>query len=747
MNSRSFWVPTAAVLVLGFAFLATPGRGQEAPSVRTAFADTTLLRDTLNLKFDLLFPLADSLQISPGLLRSLSIRYRIPLLRIVHLSDSLRMPVDSVGAVMERESFNPLIMGNQRLSAFSYNSSYQIGQEGRATWGNETEYTLSLGGIHARNVTRISFDRARGSLLAIARVSETETNYRYSKNFSTGARVYLQRDEGYDASGRSVVSSNEFQVTMRSSQQPSRAMRSGLNLFLGPFTEPGASGETGKRGLSSKATGTFNYNHRGWLIYDLNSGLTARLGRARLADQPWLNLREFFGNARGTLALYERSPVSVRISHDYTRNRAQTPDTSRAGDADGTLQYFLRPIPSGGAGASVALQVGRGSHGSMTITGDARQSERLLKVGGISRTSRTGDASINASARYTFFGWSLDGRFTNGHPYNEDPLRITTPLIWDPDGDSRPDTTTVLIDYRQKTTTHTRSFDITVERALTRKLSVLGKARIYLSSPRSAIVDSSYRSQPAVVANPDNTSLRAFPSEPRENYDDSIELQGIYSQSQRFSTSIDFEISTRDNINLLSSKSINNTHARTYRTQWSWTYRLMPGLTATQRNQVTADYTYFPFAGINNLLVMRFDVRTTLNAVITPRFRVDLSHGSEEAPRGSYVAGADGQPFFRIASRTRNYNLTSNISYAPFPSMSINLTPTYRADTSPGSPNASRSLNFAGGANVNLPVGERGSLSGNMSRTYSIRYAALGENQPPGVYSWSGSLQFSWRLE
>ena len=45
--------------------------------------------------------------------------------------------------------------------------------------------------------------------------------------------------------------------------------------------------------------------------------------------------------------------------------------------------------------------------------------------------------------------------------------------------------------------------------------------------------------------------LRVFPSEPRESYDDAIEIQSIYTHSQRFSTSLGFEIATRDNINLL----------------------------------------------------------------------------------------------------------------------------------------------------------------------------------------------------
>ena len=66
-------------LALGLGSMAMPGRAQQAAGGRFAFADTTLLRDTLGLSFEGLFPLADSLKISPDTLRALSIRYRYSL--------------------------------------------------------------------------------------------------------------------------------------------------------------------------------------------------------------------------------------------------------------------------------------------------------------------------------------------------------------------------------------------------------------------------------------------------------------------------------------------------------------------------------------------------------------------------------------------------------------------------------------------------------------------------------------------
>src|SRR5512143_4074255 len=69
---------------------------------RYLFADTTLVRDTLGITFERLFPLADSLRMDPADLRSLAVRYQLTLARLLKLSDSLGVIIDSVGPIMER---------------------------------------------------------------------------------------------------------------------------------------------------------------------------------------------------------------------------------------------------------------------------------------------------------------------------------------------------------------------------------------------------------------------------------------------------------------------------------------------------------------------------------------------------------------------------------------------------------------------------------------------------------------------
>src|SRR2546426_1054588 len=126
----------APLLVLAAAWAAaTPTARAQTPTARFAFADTTLLRDTLDLSFARLFPLADSLHVTPDSLRAFAIRYRMPLERLTYLADSLGMPVDSVGPVLEREQFNPLARGAERLTTFTYTTTYGVTRQ-TTTWGN-----------------------------------------------------------------------------------------------------------------------------------------------------------------------------------------------------------------------------------------------------------------------------------------------------------------------------------------------------------------------------------------------------------------------------------------------------------------------------------------------------------------------------------------------------------------------------------------------------------------------------------
>src|SRR5215471_6302533 len=80
----------------GLGFLGLPGR-TDAQTSHFAFADTTVLRDTLGLHFDHIIEASDSLQrqygrdLSPDSLRAHIIRYRLPLQRLLTMADSMHV--------------------------------------------------------------------------------------------------------------------------------------------------------------------------------------------------------------------------------------------------------------------------------------------------------------------------------------------------------------------------------------------------------------------------------------------------------------------------------------------------------------------------------------------------------------------------------------------------------------------------------------------------------------------------------
>jgi hypothetical protein len=211
-------------------------------------------------------------------------------------------------------------------------------------------------------------------------------------------------------------------------------------------------------------------------------------------------------------------------------------------------------------------------------------------------------------------------------------------------------------------------------------------------------------------------------------------------------------------INLTSASSSANTENRSYRAEWRWNCRLLPGLTATQRNTVLAGYDYLTFQPEQNRLSLDYATVTTLNAVLTPRLTVDVNHNARYQPRGTYTRASNGLEYFSPGDETRNYLLSTRIAYTPIQALSISISPDYqqydrstRTATGTVPQSRQRTLNFSGGANLNVRVGNRGRLSGDIHRNYnssrntSYTVGALLSPRSRTDF-WNGSLLFSWSL-
>ncbi len=211
-------------------------------------------------------------------------------------------------------------------------------------------------------------------------------------------------------------------------------------------------------------------------------------------------------------------------------------------------------------------------------------------------------------------------------------------------------------------------------------------------------------------------------------------------------------------INLTAASSSANTENRSYRAEWRWNCHLLPGLTATQRNNLLASYDYVTFQVDQNRLSLDYSTVTSLNAVLTPHLTVDVNHSARYQPRGTYNRSANGLEYFSPGDESRNYLLNTRIAYTPIPALSFSVSPDYQqydrstrtaAGTVPQ--NRQRTLNFSGGANLNLKVGDRGRLTGDIRRNYNssrnTSYTAGALLSPRSRTDfWNGSLLFSWSL-
>jgi hypothetical protein len=699
---------------LGLALAVFPGHAQQDESARYAFADTTLLRDTLGLRFDRLFPLADSLDLTPDTLRALSVRYAWSLDRLVWLSDSLRMPVDSVGVYLERERLNPLASPAAEAASFRYSSSYNV-QQTSSVWSNGAEFKVALGALYLQNTTRIQMDRYKAgnrTSLRQRRAAVTEAGWRFSPNFSLGARANLERFNSRDPGSinNQGETKNEFQLSIRTRQQPRPALRSDLNFFTGLLDV--SNFQQVKRGVSGDLNGTVRLQGR-YVTHDLSGQVNGNLARTRVPMDPnSVGTKDFSNNLRGTLGLFPGMPVGMNLNYNIRRIRVETRT-----DTGSTQAVVTR-----NSGVDATLRMRLDNDRYLNVTG--RFGTQNQSTGGtLNSQSNRRDMTMSIDGRYLLRGWSLESRFSLGRTRSEFPTRSLTGGY----GESL----------------RVASIDVSATRNFTRRLVLKASGAVSLNAYRYFLI-----------------GLYPNPPVNRDQYRQNYRLDVQYTMSDRFTSGLALDVSRSVLVNIPAKSTASNNELRTYRAEWRWNYRIMKGLTASQTNSIGADYTHYTFLPQNDRLTLDYSTATTLNAVISQRFNVDILHNARHQPSGTYTEFPDGIHYLSRSDVNDNYTLSVRMSYRPTRAFSLFMQPDYLAGEREGSQGGalvpartSRQLNFSGGASLNLSLGEKGRLTGDVRRTYradrSITYNSGEVAQPqPRTESdyWNASLQLSWQL-
>ncbi|MFN8589332.1 MAG: hypothetical protein U0704_16190 [Candidatus Eisenbacteria bacterium] len=719
-------LPVACSLLLS----ALPGRAQQAGSSRYAFADTTLLRDTLGLKFDRLFPMADSLQVSPDSLRAWMIRWRWPMTRLVYLADSLGMPVDSVGPVLWRERYNPLASGARRVtrSDFHYSSSYDVSRT-TSTWTNLNTYNAQRGPYYLNQTTNIELERIKSAGQVIphqTRESTTEVGSRFSKSFSLGGQAKLYRFNSREPGSPTGTSEtrNEYQLTARSKRQLAKGVNADLNLLGGYLDDEKPATEI-KRGLTGNLDGRLRVQRGGWFSNDVSGVVNGNVARTRrpeaLTDD---NTSDRANNLRGTMQLFNSSPAGINIGWSTRRSRVETPvaitlrDTIRDTsdvivDVVQRQTFAINRIRQANDAADATVRLRRDAERYLNLTGNLGKSKTQSGV-------RT-DHGAKAALRWSLFEWAVDA--------NAGQTNTRQDMTRQRGGGGYIERTT----SRNAQTQATRSFG-----RFTTKLT----AEINLGRYRYS-----------------TTSDSATPPATRDSYRQSWRVDGIYTPSERFTTNLALDVSLTRAINLERRASSSNTDTRSYRGTWIWNYRLLRGLTATQTNSISADYQFYPFNVTKNQLSLSYNTDTRLAAVVTPRFNIDLRHTASNQPRGSYTAFADGNEYLQLSDNSDGFGLSTSISYRPSSALALVLTPDYSASSRSGTTNGvetkqreDRRVNFTGSAQLDLPLGKKGRLTGRIGRTYSDQRSVTWQSGVPTTSPrsesdyWNGRLEMTWAL-
>ena len=738
----------------------SPARAQ-APSARFAFADTTLLRDTLDLTFADLFRLADSLRVKPDSLRAVAIRLATPIERLAFLADSLGMPIDSVGPVLAREQFNPLSRRADDVQTFAYNSTYNVSRQS-TSWGNNVTYDLAHGPVVLHNVTSVRVDRIpeAGKInFHRSKSASTEAGWKVLPDIALGVRINLQRTETFRLGSERITSQNDFQGSLRTKHDFGRNRTVDFNWFGGPFNEPRNSlNNASKRGLGTNAEGRIEYAPQEWYSLALNGNSTYRRGRSQVPTRATFDTRDLRWATDGTLSLFPNSRASLRVNSSFDHDLTERPTAftrirpaSGSAPADTSRLDQLVQEPSGSARVQTALQLQGGRFGSLNLTGSLGRTTRLLtaeqKTGLRFDRQVNDERDITADGQFGFAGWSMDAHATASQPEEEGPRRSIVNV-----NRGSGAVETVPIDYRERGTTRTRSMNGSLTRRLSRHVNLKARGDIGLTTYRYAISDSAYLAL---------TGGERIPtSDPHDDYRQTLRLETTYSTSANFSSTVGLELARILSIYLRSDRSATNREDRLYRAEWLWTYRLLRGLTANQRDQINATYSRSLFSPGGNRLSLSYSTITTLNARITPRLTVDLTHNASYGPSGTYNRAGDGFDYFIISDATRDYTLTGRIGYAPVPSFTLNLQPSYQAnyrdDRSSGGPVPTlrrKQLGLTGGASLNIRVRSASRLSGNISRNLDSRRDTpyrfgVAQLQPRSESDyWSGALSFAWSLK
>jgi len=711
---------------------------------RYATRDTTILRDTLGLTFERLFPLADSLRRAPEDLKLMSATWRWSLARLVKMADSLDVPIDSVGPRIDRERFNPL--ANVALqNSMTYTSIYAPSASGNS-WGNTLDHNFRRGPITSTNnisVTQQQNGQGGRNGTNEQRSAHSNLSWRFSNQLSAGADALLGRIDDVTPSGLNSFFSHDDNYGFSVNARPHAFLGITPTLYTKLGIQSTDQLAFQKHGFKWEGNGSFR-SAVGWFTHDVQlSGSTSNFTASPTDPNPNDDLK--YANAQtldsdthvhGSLNAFRGRKVELTANYQLDNTRIHT--LTAVNDTIVSLRNAVRdtsvvgvtnsPLNRNAAGAiDATLRIQPVNYGSLDVTwktGKTSSENSTLVTGNNSGNNH----SITSAGRLDLGrGITLQGNFA-----------ITSSEVRYPKRDFPRG------GYGQDQQTHDLSGTATVP--LGNLLTLTLDSDIQLGTLRYSRIASPLS---IPVAHDDASQNWRITISPGPG-------------QHRMSNTIGLKVARHQQVNLPASSTASNTDERTYTGTWNWTYLLLTGLSANQTNSLVADYTAYPFSPASNNASLTYTTTTILNADLGPRFRIVTTHFSQFLPKGNYRPQVPDDPtqYLSLTDESLNYSLDVRSEYSLLPPfVTLNADPIYSGtsrNTAKGSvltlQRKSRTLNFRWGANLNLPVGKTGSLRGdvtyneNATRNLDYTGSPLGVVSRSATRALAGTLTFTITL-
>ena len=705
---------------------------------RYATWDTTLVRDTLGLTFERLFPLADSLNRKPEDLKLMSVTYRWTLGRLVKMADSLDQPIDSVGPIMDRERFNPLA-NVAAINSMQYVSTFAPAASGNS-WTNDVNYNITRGKLSSQNhMTVQQQQNGQGGRNGSdeTRTAQTALNWRFSPRMSAGGSALATLVDNIRIGGVNDRADRTYEYSLTTNGRPAAIWGVSStfysNLGISDITQITQT----KRGFKLDAGGTARFG-TSWFTHDLRFTGTTQSYRASVTDPnptddlfyPDANTRDGSTHLAGTLTALRGRPVELNVNYQIDNNRVHNltavNDTSLiavGATTDTTISPHTNSPLSRTDNGSINAQVRIApvSFGNLDLAWKAGNSSIESSTLVTSNNSGT-NQSFTAGSRLQFgSGINLQGNFLVGTTDSRYPARG---YLQNREDRKLNGTATILVG-----SLFTVNLDADIELSQLR-YSAIGTATSLL--PPNDFAEQYYKIGLSPAPGP-----------------------------HRMTNTLSLKVDRQQSVNLLAASTASNRNGRTYTAFWSWSYLLLPGMSANQTNTLVADYTAYPFSVTSNRASLSYSTLTTIDANLGPRCKITTTHTATFQPQGSYRPRVPGDPteYLSLTDETKSYILGMNIDYTVISPLTLNLQPNYSSsgrNTSQTGTLAplqrSKTFTFSFGATLNVNVGGNGRLVGSLSRRdNSSQITSYSQNgiriQPTSTTrSLSGTLTYTLTL-